>query len=195
MIAAIVLAAGASRRFGAQKLLAELHGKPVIRWTVEHICDTNVDDVIVVLGRERERVRQALDGLDVRFVVNEQFADGLSASMRTGVHALTADARAVIIALGDQPTVGCSVVDSLIDGYRRSGKPIIAPDYRGVRGNPVLFDASLFSELGTVRGDFGAREIIGRDPSRVTTVELQCDAPEDVDTEEELERLAEKWVS
>ena len=195
MITAIVLAAGASRRFGAQKLLAELHGKPVIRWTVEHMCDTEVDDVIVVLGRERERVRQALDGLDVRFVVNEQFADGLSASLRTGVHALTADARATIIALGDQPTVGCSVVDSLIDLYRRSGKPIVVPDYRGVRGNPVLFDATLFSELGSVRGDFGAREVIGRDPTRVAKVELECEAPEDVDTEEELERLAEKWVS
>ncbi|HJU88025.1 MAG TPA: nucleotidyltransferase family protein [Gemmatimonadaceae bacterium] len=195
MIAAIVLAAGASRRFGAQKLLAELHGKPVIRWTVEHMCDTDVDDVIVVVGRERDRVRESLDGLSVRFVVNEQFASGLSASMRAGVHALTADASAAIIALGDQPTVGCSVVDSLIESYRRTGKPIVAPHYRGVRGNPVLFDASLFSELGSVLGDFGARELIGRDPARVATVELECDAPEDVDTVEELERLAEKWVS
>jgi molybdenum cofactor cytidylyltransferase len=194
MIAAIVLAAGASRRFGAQKLLAELHGKPVIRWTVEHVREAGVDDVIVVLGRDRERVRQALEGLDVRFVVNEEYAAGLSASMRTGVQALTADTRAVVIALGDQPTVGCSVVDSLIERYREGGRPIVAPDYRGIRGNPVLFDASLFSELATVRGDFGAREVIVRDPSRVEMVELDCDAPEDVDTEEELEKLAEKWA-
>jgi molybdenum cofactor cytidylyltransferase len=194
MIAAIVLAAGASRRFGAQKLLAELHGKPVIRWTVEHIREAGVNDVIVVLGRDRERVRKALEGLDVRFVVNEEYAAGLSASLRTGVQALTADTRAAVIALGDQPTVGCSVVDPLIERYRESGRPVVAPDYRGIRGNPVLFDASLFSELATVRGDFGAREVIARDPSRVEMVELDCDAPEDVDTEEELEKLAEKWA-
>ncbi len=193
MIAAIVLAAGASRRFGAQKLLAELHGKPVIRWTVEHMLDAEVNDVVVVLGRDRDKVREALEGLDVRFVVNEQFASGLSASMRTGVQALTADTKAVVIALGDQPTVGCDVVDTLVERYRQTGKPIVAPDYRGMRGNPVLFDASLFSELEAVRGDFGAREVIARDPLRVACACVDCDPPEDVDTEEELERLAEKW--
>jgi molybdenum cofactor cytidylyltransferase len=193
MIAAIVLAAGASRRFGAQKLLAELHGKPVIRWTVEHMVDSGVDDVIVVLGRDRDKVKDALDGLAVRFVVNENFSAGLSASLRSGVQALTADTNAAVIALGDQPTIECSVVDTLIEHYRSNGKPIVAPAYHGMRGNPVLFEASLFSELESVRGDFGAREVIARDPLRVATVCIDCDPPEDVDTEEELERLAEKW--
>lgn len=193
MITAIVLAAGASRRFGAQKLLASLRGKPVIRWTVEHVRASSVDDVLVVVGRDRERVRAALDGLAVRFITNEQYAEGLSASLRAGVQALTADTRAALIVLGDQPTLGPSLFDALVSRYRQTGRGIVVPTYRGVRGNPVLFDASLFGELAAVRGDFGAREVIAHEPGRVEEVCFDCPMPVDVDTEEELERLAECW--
>lgn len=193
MIGAIVLAAGASRRFGAQKLLAPLRGKPVIQWTVEHVRASSVDDVLIVIGREREKVREALEGLDVRFITNEQYAEGLSASLRAGVQALTADTRAAVIALGDQPTLGPEMIDALVRRYRDTGRGIVVPTYRGMRGNPVLFDASLFGELASVRGDFGAREVIAHEPGRVEEVCFDCPMPEDVDTEEELERLSERW--
>ena len=186
MIAAIVLAAGASRRFGAQKLLAPLAGRPLVRWTVENVLEARPDDVIVVLGRDGERVREALRGLAVRCVVNEQWADGMSGSLRAGVLAVPHVADAVLIALGDQPGVGVDIIVSLMAASATGKGPIVAPSYRGERGNPVLFDAALFPELLTVRGDRGARDLLARDPSRVTLVEFDRPAPADVDREEDL---------
>jgi molybdenum cofactor cytidylyltransferase len=182
MISAVVLAAGESSRFGGQKLLAPLHGAPIIRWTVENVVASVVEDVVVVLGREAHTVREALAGLPVRCVVNERYREGLSTSLRAGIEALAPGAAAALVALGDQPGVSAAVIDRLVDEFRRSGSPIVAPVYNDVRGNPVLFAASLFAELQAVRGDQGAREIIARHATRVAAVPFPQAMPADVDT-------------
>ncbi|MGH7647766.1 MAG: nucleotidyltransferase family protein [Gemmatimonadaceae bacterium] len=194
MIAGIVLAAGASRRFaegrGAQKLVAQAAGKPVVRWTVERVLASHVDEVVVVTGHEHEAVRLALDGLDVRLVENTAFARGLGASLEAGIAALGAPVTGAVIALGDQPTVSTVVIDALIDAWHERRMPIVAPLYRGVRGNPVLFGASLFPELRGVAGDHGARDIIARAPQRVTLVDVDADMPLDVDDRTSLDAVA-----
>ena len=189
MIAAVVLAAGASTRFGAQKLLASIGGAPLVRRTVERVVAAGLDDVVVVLGREAEAVRAALDDLPVRFVVNPVFRDGLSTSLRAGIRDLGPRFVAAVIVLGDQPGIRSSTILTLVDEYRRSGQPIVVPAYSGTRGHPVLFDASIFPELAAVTGDQGGREVIGRDPSRITTVTFPFAAPADVDNAEDLRAL------
>ena len=191
MITAIVLAAGASRRFGSQKLLAPLQGRPLVRWTVESVLAARPDEVIVVVGCEGDAVRDALSGLAVRIIVNERWEHGMGGSLRAGISALAPGGDAVLIALGDQPGVDAGVIAALIEAWREGKRPIVAPSYRGERGHPVIFASELLSELSAVDGDRGARDVITRDPSRLTLVELDAPAPLDVDTEAELERVRE----
>lgn len=187
--AAVVLAAGAASRFGSQKLLAPLGGTALVRRTVENVLASRVSETVVVLGRDGEGVRRALAGLPVQFVTNADFSSGLSTSLRVGVEALGPSARAAIIVLGDQPGVTADIIDRLIEESRRSGQPIVVPDYAGMRGNPVVFDAAMFDELRAIEGDQGARGVIARDPARVATVCFPFEMPADVDTLEDYARL------
>ncbi|HEV2181197.1 MAG TPA: nucleotidyltransferase family protein [Gemmatimonadaceae bacterium] len=193
MIAGVVLAAGASRRFadgrGVQKLVAHAAGKPVVRWTVERLLAARLDEVVVVTGHEGNAVRGALANLRVRVVDNPNYSRGLGASLETGIAALTAAVTGAVIALGDQPTVSTAVIDRLVDAWHERRMPIVAPLYRGVRGNPVLFAASLFPELRAVGGDHGARDIIARSPDRVTLVDVDTDMPLDVDDRASLDAV------
>jgi molybdenum cofactor cytidylyltransferase len=189
VIAAIVLAAGAARRFGSQKLVAPLGVQPLVRWAVESALASRVCDVIVVLGREGDAVRAALRDLPVRFTTSEHWADGMSGSIRAGIAALAPDTDAVVILLGDQPTVTAELIDRLIAAHAAGARPIVAPSYRGERGNPVLFGAEVFPELLALTGDRGARDLIARDATRVELVELDEPVQEDVDTQQDLEIL------
>jgi molybdenum cofactor cytidylyltransferase len=188
-VAAIVLAAGRSTRFGTQKLLAPLAGEPLVRWTAQHIAASSVGEIVVVVGHDGSAVRAALEGVPVRCVMNPRYAEGLSTSVHAGVWALSPGVSAVLIALGDQPTVTAEVCDRLVHCYRRTAAPIVAASYRGVRGNPVLFDASLFPELLATTGDQGARAVIARDPARVATAEIDTALPADVDEATDLATL------
>lgn len=182
MIAAVVLAAGASTRFGSQKLLAPIQGVPLVRRTVEQVVEAGLDDIVVVLGREGDAVRAALADMPVRFVANPDFRDGMCTSLRAGLRGLRRHVSAAVIVLGDQPGISAATILALVAEYRGSAQPIVVPVYSGSRGHPVLFDASIFPELSAVRGDQGGREVIGRDPSRVATVSLTFPIPVDIDT-------------
>lgn len=195
MIAAVVLAAGASSRYGEHKLLLPVQGKPLIRRTVEQALASRADEVVVVLGREAETVRRALDELPVRCVLNPHYREGMSTSVRAGIEALGPAVEAALIALGDQPTAGPEIADRLIESYRSTGKPIVVPSYRGERANPVLFAAWLFPEILEVQGDQGAREVIAQDPERVAVVSFAFSAPRDVDTAEDYEALLQRLAS
>ncbi len=189
MIAAVVLAAGASTRFGSQKLLAPVDGVSLVRRTVEQVVVAGVDAIIVVLGREYEAVRAALAGMPVRLVVNSRFREGMCTSLRAGIRELGRSVDAAVIVLGDQPGISAETILGLIAEYRATGQSIVVPVYDGVRGHPVLFDASVFPELEAVVGDQGGREVIGRDPSRVASVHFPFAEPGDVDTLEDYRAL------
>jgi len=188
MIAGIVLAAGLSKRMGKAKLLLNLEGKALVRWSVEGLLP-HVDVVLVVTPPDDLALRQALDGLDVRFVVNPRPEDGQGTSIAAGAAALPAGTDAVVIALGDQPRLPDGLLTMLLDAFRREGKPIAAPVYRGTQGTPVVFASSLFGELRTLDGDAGARALVRRDPSRVAVVSVDTPMPPDVDTPEDYARL------
>jgi molybdenum cofactor cytidylyltransferase len=188
MTAAIVLAAGFARRMGRQKLLLELGGKPVIRWSVEAVLP-HVADVVVVTGQDDDALRAALAGLAVRFTVNPRPEAGQGSSIAVGMTALKPWTAAVLIALGDQPRLPEGVIPALLRARVASGRAIAAPIYRGTQGTPVLFAAEVFEELAALDGDRGARAIVQARPERVTRVVLDTPMPPDVDTPEDYARL------
>lgn len=188
MIAAVMLAAGLARRMGRQKLLLQLQGKPVVRWSIELIV-SHVEDVVVVTGPEDTAIRQALEGLAVRFAVNPRPQDGQGTSIAAGVAALKPWTTAALIALGDQPRMPTVVVPALLDAFRRSGKAIVAPVYQGVQGTPVLFSSEVFGELRALTGDAGARAVVKVNPERVEAVAFDLAMPPDVDTPEDYAKL------
>lgn len=155
----VVLAAGSSRRFGAgNKLLAEYRGKPVVRHAVETLVQSRVDGVSVVTGYESERVQAALEDCTVECIQNPDYSAGQSGSVQVGVQAAQAyDADAVLIMLGDMPTVAVRSVDLLIEAYYAQVADVVVAAVDQRRGNPVLFDASMFDKLATVDGDVGGR--------------------------------------
>lgn len=188
MIAAIVLAAGFSRRMGRPKLLLELRGKAIVRWSVEAIAPL-VEDLIVVTGPDDGGLRAALAGLRVRFATNPRPHEGQGSSIAAGIAALKPWTRAVLVALGDQPRVPDDVVPALLEAWRRSAKPIVAPVYAGTQGTPVLFAGEVFAELGRLTGDAGARGVVQAQPERVELVSFERPMPPDVDTPEDYARL------
>jgi molybdenum cofactor cytidylyltransferase len=188
LIAAVVLAAGLARRMGRQKLLLALHGKPVVRWSVEAILPL-VDEVLVVTGHDGVAVRGALEDLAVRFAENPHPDGGQGSSIAVGVRALRPGTRAALVVLGDQPHVPVEVPRGLIEAMGRTGKSIVAPVYRGTQGTPVLFASDVFAELASLTGDGGARSVVQAHGERVERVAFDLAMPADVDTPEDYRRL------
>ncbi|HEV2676952.1 MAG TPA: molybdopterin-binding/glycosyltransferase family 2 protein [Aliidongia sp.] len=176
-IAALVLAAGQSRRMGADnKLLIALDGKPMVRHVAEMALASRARPVIVVLGHQPQAVRAALDGLDVRFVENPHYGDGLSGSLKSGLAAVPDSADGAVVCLGDMPGVAADLVDRLIAGFNPvEGRAILAPVRSGRRGNPVLWARRFFGELMALSGDTGAKHLIGNYAEFLTEIEAADD--------------------
>ena len=189
MIAAVVLAAGLSRRMGQAKLLMPVGGRAIVRYVVESVLAGGVDLVWVVTGPDVEPIEAALAGLEVQIAVNPAPEEGQASSLRAGIAALPASVDAVLIALGDQPSLAPSIIPALLAARRTSPKLIVAPRYRDGQGNPVLFKREIFPELLRLTGDQGARPIIQREPARVEWVDLDLPMPPDVDTPDDYEKI------
>jgi molybdenum cofactor cytidylyltransferase len=173
-VAAIVLAAGQSRRMaGDNKLIRPLDGKPLVRRAVEAVLASRARPVIVVTGHDAGSVNAILAGLDVTIVHNPVYSEGLSTSLRAGLDALPPHVDGTLICLADMPAVSARHIDALIAQFDpANGKCIGVPTHAGKRGNPSLWAQSLFSEMRTVAGDVGARHLIGANESLVYEVEF-----------------------
>ena len=196
-IAALVLAAGQSRRMGTlNKLLIEIDGVPMVRHVVEMLRQSKAAPIIVVTGHESERVAAALKGLPATIVHNPDYAQGLSTSLKRGIPALPAECDGALICLGDMPRVSASEVDRLIAAFNPiEGRGICVPTRQGKRGNPVLWSRRFFDEMLQVAGDVGARHLIGAYPEMVTEVEMPDDGVlTDIDTPQALAKLAASGV-
>ncbi|MEO8623415.1 MAG: nucleotidyltransferase family protein [bacterium] len=187
MIAGLLLAAGRSKRFGADKLCAKLNGKAVIRWSAGALAP--LECLYVVMPPGADAVVQALSRLDVRFVVNLGRDEGMSSSIRVGIAALPDAVEAVVIALADQPLAAESVTRALCDRWNMGGVAAVAPMYSDGRGHPVLFGRECFDALRALRGDVGARAVLESLGERVALVEMAEPMPADVDTPEALVAL------
>jgi molybdenum cofactor cytidylyltransferase len=188
-VAAVVLAAGRSTRMGGpNKLVEEIDGRPLVRYAVEAALASRASPVIVVTGHQAGEVMAALAGLDVRFVHNPRFADGLSTSVAAGIAALGPDVDAAAILLGDMPGIDGALIRRLaaaLDPAR--GAHIIVPTIGGERGNPLLFARRFFDALRHLEGDAGARQILKAHAEAIVEVPIDSEAVRlDVDTPEAL---------
>jgi len=191
-VAAVVLAAGGSTRMGSPKQLLMVRGRPMLRRVSEAVCAIGLEQVVVVVGAHRDSVMKALDGLAVTAVVNEDWFCGLSSSLRAGIGALRPEVQAALVVLADQPALTPELLSALVDRYRATGAPIVAPVHKGKRGNPVLFDRALFPELMAVEGDRGGRILLLRHEQELETIETKDPAVlMDVDSWQDYEKLAD----
>ena len=173
-VSALVLAAGRSTRMGpVNKLLAPLGGRAMVRAVVDALAGSSVRPVVVVTGHEAERVEEALADVGVHLVHNPEYRQGLSGSIRAGLAALPESAEAAVICLGDMPLVTSAHVDRLVAAFDPDeGREICVPVFEGKRGNPVLFARRFFDEIAGVRGDVGARHLIGEYEEHVCEVAM-----------------------
>jgi len=191
-IAAIILAAGQSRRMGTKnKLLSEIDDKPMVTHVAEIVTRSQAAPVVAVLGHEADKVRCALSGFGLSFVENSNFADGLSTSLIAGLDALPKDVDGAIICLADMPRVNTRVIDRLIAAFDPlEGRAICVPTSDGKHGNPILLARRFFGEMREITGDQGARHLINGYHELTCEVEMTEDGVlVDVDTPQMLEAL------
>ncbi len=178
-VAAIVLAAGLSRRMAPHNklLMAGPGGQPMIERAVDAALGSVASPVLVVLGHQAEQISTLLRGHAATLVHAPDYADGLSASLRAGIAALPQDAPAVVVCLGDMPLITAAVIDQIIAAYDPDeGRLIVVPTHRGKRGNPVLWDRRFFPDILALRGDTGARALLLRHAEYVTEIDIGSDA-------------------
>ncbi len=193
-VAVLLLAAGRSTRMGGpNKMLAEADGQPLVVHAVKAALASQAVEVVVVLGHMAEQVKAVIDqavpaNAKLRFVLNPDFADGLSTSVRTGITALGKQIDAAIVQLGDMPGVTAALLDRLMAAFSPvEGRSICVPTVGGKRGNPVLWDRRFFAEIAQVSGDTGAKHLIGEHADLVCEVEMTGEAAiTDIDTPEAL---------
>jgi molybdenum cofactor cytidylyltransferase len=190
VIAGLLLASGASRRFGANKLVAPLDGRPMVRWSAEALASA-VDAAYVVVPSHDTEFRAALRGLHLHWVENPDADEGMASSIRAGVATLPAEAEAVVITLGDQPLIDGNIIRNVLAAWRTAppGIRAVAEEYEDGRGHPVLFGAVLFAELRALEGDRGARELLASLGESLAVVRATGVRPADVDTPDALAAL------
>ncbi|MEC8622960.1 MAG: NTP transferase domain-containing protein, partial [Pseudomonadota bacterium] len=177
-IAAIILAAGQSRRMGKEnKMLIKIDGKPMVRHAVEAVMQAGINKICVVTVYQSKKLENALDGLKFKLVKNSQYSEGLSSSLKAGVNALPKSIEGALVMLGDMPRVNPTHLNLLIEAFNPDeNKLICVPTSQGKRGNPVLWHKRFFSSISEVSGDVGARHLIGEYDDYVVDVEMNDNA-------------------
>ena len=187
-VAAIILAAGASVRFGQPKLLADWRGKPLIAHVADVALASSARPIIVVVGAHEQAIRAALGERPVTVVVNPNWAEGMSSSVRAGVKTLPPGTSGALFVLADQPNLTPELLNHLIEQFRATGAPIVEPRFGDQPGNPALFARELFGELMQLTGDRGGRPVIQKYADRVAVVQADDLAKlQDIDTPEDYE--------
>ena len=172
MISAILLAAGQSKRMnGENKLTKEIQGIPLIKHSVKNILASSVDELIVILGYQKEVIEKIIDKNErIKFAFNVNYENGMASSIKTGLNNLSEKTEAFFICLGDMPMVNSDIYNQLIQS--KNNKEIIVPTYNGQQGNPILFFKSIKEKIMTIQGDVGAKKILELNKNKILNVEI-----------------------
>jgi len=185
-ITGIVLAGGESARMGESKQVLCFRGEPLVRRAAAAALE-HCASVIVVTGAIHRPIVDALAGLPVLVVTNDDWREGIASSIRAGIGAMQADAAACLLCLTDQPRVGAAEIGKLVDAWRLDPRSIAAAGYAGTLGVPAIFPVDYLSQLADLRGDRGARSLLAT-AQDVIVVDLP-EAAVDLDTPEDVRRL------
>ena len=172
MISAILLAAGQSKRMrGENKLVKKIDGIPLIKHSVENILSSSINELIIVLGYQKEIIEKLINkNKKIKFVFNKDFESGMASSIKVGLNYMSKNAEAFFICLGDMPMVNSDIYNQLIKS--RNHKDIIVPTYKGQQGNPVLFDNSMKDKVLNISGDVGAKKILELNKDKILNLEI-----------------------
>ena len=172
MISAILLAAGQSKRMdGENKLIKEIQGSPLLKHSVKNILASSIDELIVVLGYQKEVIEKIIDKNErIKFAFNVNYENGMASSIKTGLNNLSEKTEAFFICLGDMPMVNSDIYNQLIQS--KNNKEIIVPTYNGQQGNPILFSKSIKEKIMTIQGDVGAKKILELNKNKILNVEI-----------------------
>jgi len=192
-VAAVVLAAGQSRRMGAFKPLLPFGAKTVVGSCVDNLRAGGVGEIVVVVGHRADEVRAALSHLPLRFALNEEAGSEMGASIALGVAEVSNEARAVLVMPADHPAVAPEVVETLIDIRRREGASVVVPQWRGRGGHPALVGLELREELLNLDARGGLRALFAGRAGEVRRVSVECPfVARDVDTWDDYAALHEE---
>jgi molybdenum cofactor cytidylyltransferase len=178
----LILAAGSATRFGGPKQLATLKGRPLLEHAIGAMIEARIGRVVVVLGANADVIRSTIDFRGAEPAVCEGWAAGQAASLAYGLEVVGSD-DAVVVTLGDQPGVSSAAIRRIVE--HRGRAPAIRASYGGEPGHPVLIEPELFPQVRALRGDQGARRLLGS----AGVPEVACDDlgdGRDVDTVEDL---------
>jgi molybdenum cofactor cytidylyltransferase len=185
---AIVLAAGASTRFGSPKQLVRVDGRPLMHTVVSRAVEVAGHSVTVVLGANAAELAPLLRHTPASIVINREWNEGLASSIRAGVAHLPGSCTGAMLVLADQAAVTAEDLRRLAGTWRRQPEYIVAAQYGATLGAPAIFPSSCFRDLAGLRGDRGAHALFRRNPDRVVRVPMES-ASLDIDTPEDLLRL------
>ncbi|MFK7770730.1 MAG: NTP transferase domain-containing protein [Saprospiraceae bacterium] len=190
-IAIIILAAGSSSRLGRPKQLLEFHGNTLLQNSINTALNIS-NNVIVVLGANEKLIRPTLSDFPIEIILNENWPEGMSSSIRTGMSILeNKNCDAVLIMLCDQPFVDAILLEKMISVFEKSELPILASEYEGKVGVPAIFDISFFQKLKTLEGQKGAKALIINNLERVERVIFEK-GKIDIDTEEDWDEFKQQ---
>jgi molybdenum cofactor cytidylyltransferase len=197
-LSGVILAAGTSKRMGRPKQLLPLGGRPMLQSVLNEAAASCLEEVILVLGYRAELIRKAIEcPAPVRVVVNREYAEGQSASLRAGLRGANPRAAAAAILLGDQPGVTKALIDAMAAAFLAAGLPAARPVYAGpngrrIPGHPVFLARRTWPDLEDLRGDEGARALLRAHPEWLLEVAVAGNPPRDIDTWEEYQQAVDE---
>lgn len=189
----MILAAGESGRMGQPKLLLPFGEKTIIETVVQSVVSSNVDNTLVVLGSEQEKIGEKIKNFPVTLAFNPDFRSGMLSSVHCGFKILPDKTRAVVVFLGDQPTISKEIINKIVNAYKKTGKGIVLPVYKKERGHPVIIDMKYKTEVEALSPDTGLRGIVYR--HHEDTLEVDVDTQnilQDIDDEADYRRELKK---
>ena len=175
---------------GRSKQLLPFANKTILETVIDHINQSTVDETLIVLGSNREKIEEVIKNLPVKSVYNPRFKEGMLTSVQKGFVSLPEEVEAVLVFLGDQPMIPSSVIDQIVSAYHSSEKGIVLPVYGQKRGHPVLINTKYRQELANLNPEIGLRELIHDHPEDILEVNLDSSSIlEDIDTPEDYKNI------
>jgi len=184
-VGAVILAAGASRRYGSPKQLVVVDGRTLLEHAIDAALIAGLAPVVAVVPVWLSQPA-LLDGERVHWLRNPFPERGMSLSLRLGFQALGEHAEAALILLGDQPGVTQTTIAAILAA--RGDRPVVATESEGVLAPPILIEGSHFHLVAGLTGDIGLRDLLRADPDLVRSVAVAAHPP-DLDTPEDLGRI------
>jgi molybdenum cofactor cytidylyltransferase len=181
-VAGVLLAAGASRRMGRNKMLLELEGESLVRRAARRALAAGLAPVVVVIGHEADRVRAELKDLPVEFAVNPDYTGPTSGSLHQGLRKLGPDVDAAVVLLGDMVRVSQETLAMLVAAARGTDAPLVVSRYGDVTAPPLLFRRVLFPELLAWQGEGCGKAVVQAHSHEAMFVDRPAALLTDVDT-------------